>query len=103
MDLRKINNILSLFLELSEDDKKTLLNLLTQTSDIKGSEDVGTKKTITSWEDYLIDSKSNEPSNIMELIKELERKKGNPWDDITMHPSMPYAKRSNPFHPTITY
>ena len=90
MDLRKISTILNLFLELSEEDQKVLLNLLTSTSKPK---EVQPPKV----------------EDILEKIRKAAEKSRLPVppsgrDTLISPPSYPpYIKKGDPFYPTITY
>lgn len=90
MDLRKISTILNLFLELSEEDQKVLLNLLTPTSIPKAtpSPKVG---------DFLEElKKAAEKSSLPEPIP-----RKIPLVSPPNYP--PYVKKGDPFYPTIMY
>lgn len=81
MDLRKINNIISLFLELEEVDQKALLNLLMPTPKPRDSGSSAIKD--------ILESIKNNPQPIVP---------SRPYSDI-----QPYIKKGNPYYPTITY
>ena len=90
MDLRKISTILNLFLELSEEDQKVLLNLLTSTSKPK-------EVQLPKVED------------ILEKIRKAAEKSILPVPTPGRIPLTaplsypPYIKKGDPFYPTITY
>lgn len=90
MDLRKISTILNLFLELSEEDQKVLLNLLTSTSKPK---EVQPPKV----EDIL--EKIRKASEKSKLPVPTPGK--TPLVSLLRYP--PYIKKGDPFYPTITY
>ena len=89
MDLRKINTILNLYLELTEEDQKALLNLLTPTPLPKENDTSKTK-------------------DFLEEIKKAAEKARQPLPpfgvpSIYPHTYPPYVKKGDPFYPTIIY
>ena len=90
MDLRKISTILNLFLELSEEDQKVLLNLLTSTSKPK---EVQPPKV----EDILEKIRKAAEKSILPVPTPGRI----PLTAPTSYP--PYIKKGDPFYPTITY
>ena len=86
MDLRKISTILNLFLELSEEDQKVLLNLLTPTSIPKATP-------------------SPKVGDFLEELKKAAEKSSLPEPIPLVSPPNypPYVKKGDPFYPTIMY
>ncbi len=81
MDLRKINNILGLFLDLSAKEQQTLLNLLVE----------NTPKP-----------KDISPPKVEEILEEI-RKASSKVNNQVPRDYSPFVKKGDPHFPTIIY